>query len=112
MESDSTYILLWCLYILAGLGFYSLLWWLTRSGSVKMFNYSMRGIMAAIIFTPWSANIHGDTLAPALMVLVLDFITIGDSSVVRAAVPLSLAVIFGELIAIGLCWKNRRQVEK
>ena len=112
MEGDSSYILLWSLYILASLAFYSLLWWLTRSGLANMLNYSIRGIMAAIIFTPWSANIHGDTLAPALMVLVLDLITIGENSVARAAVPLSLTIISGELIAIGLCWKNRRQVEK
>ncbi|MDB3992644.1 hypothetical protein N9478_04020 [Gammaproteobacteria bacterium] len=68
--------------------------------------------MAAVIFTPWPANIYGDTLAPALMVLVLDLITIGGDSVARAAVPLLLTIIISELIAIGLFWKNRRRVAK
>ena len=112
MGIDSNYFLLWCLYIVAGLSFYISLWWLTRSSAIKLLNYSVRGIMAAVIFTPWSANIYGDTLAPALMVLVLDLITIGENSAARAAVPLILAIIIAELIAIGLCWKNRRRVAK
>ena len=112
MGVDSSYFLLWCLYIVAGLSFYSFLWWLTRSRSIKFLNYSVRGIMAAVIFTPWPANIYGDTLAPALMVFVLDLITIGGDSVARAAVPLLLTIIISELIAIGLFWKNRRRVAK
>ena len=112
MGIDSNYFLLWCLYIVAGLSFYSFLWWLTRSSSIKLLNYSVRGIMAAAIFTPWPANIYGDTLAPALMVIVLDLITIGEKSATRAAVPLLLAVIIAELIVIGLWWKSRRRVAK
>ena len=112
MGIGSNYVLLWCVYILAGLSFYSFLWWLTRSRSIKFLNYSVRGIMAAVIFTPWPANIYGDTLAPALMVFVLDLITIGEKSATRAAVPLLLTIIISELIAIGLFWKNRRRVAK
>ena len=112
MGIDSSYFLLWCLYFVAGLSFYGFLWWLTRSSSIKLLNYSVRGIMAAVIFTPWPANIYGDTLAPALMVFVLDLITIGEKSATRAAVPLLLAVIIAELIVIGLWWKNRRRVAK
>ena len=112
MEPAFNYVLFWCLYVSAGLGFFGLVWWLTRSSSIKFFNYSIRAVMAAIVFTPWPANIHGDTLAPAIMVLTLDLITMSENAVARAAVPLILAIIVSELLAIGLYWKNRRAFSK
>ena len=109
MGLDSNYWLIWFFYVLASTIFYGFVWRLTRSDIVKWGIYSLRGITAAIIFTPWSANIQGDTLAPALMVLVLDSITSGGEAVTRAGVPLVLGIIVAELIATALYWLRKRR---
>lgn len=55
--------------------------------------------MVALVFTPWYANIEGSTLAPALMVLALDVITIGANAAGRALVPLLLSMLVAEVLA-------------
>ena len=102
MGFDSNFWLIWFVYIIASAIFYGFVWRLTRSNMVKWSIYSLRAITAAIIFTPWSANIQGDTLAPAVMVLVLDSITLGGEAVTRAGVPLVLVIIVAQVIATGL----------
>ena len=108
MGFDSNYWLIWVFYIMASTIFYGFVWRLTQPYIVKWSIYSLRAITAAIIFTPWPANIQGDTLAPALMVLVLDSITLGGGAVMRAGVPLLLVIIVSELIATGLYWLRKR----
>ena len=65
--------------------------------------------MLALVFTPWYANIEGSSLAPALMVVALDAITIGVSAAPRALVPLVLALIAAEFLATILYFVERRK---
>lgn len=90
---------IWLVYLAAAVVFYWLFWRLTdfrRRG----FSYPLRAVMAAIIFTPWYANSQDATLAPALMVVLMDTITIGSDAAVRAFVPLFLAVVLAIVLSL------------
>ncbi len=64
--------------------------------------------MLALIATPWYANVDGTTLAPALMIVALDAITIGLDAAGRALVPLILALIVAEFAATLVYFLSRK----
>ena len=97
MAADTNYWLIWFIYLAASGVFYAVFWILTAFKSAKWLSYSFRAVAAAIILTPWYANVQGESFAPALMVMTLDLITIGASAVSRAAIPLMLAIIAAEI---------------
>jgi hypothetical protein len=51
-------------------------------------------------------------LAPALMVVLMDAITLGGSEAVRALVPLSLAIIISLLLAFVTLFINTKNKNK
>ena len=112
MDIGYNYWLIWFIYVSASVIFYGCLWWLTWSESIRLGNYSFRAITAAIIFTPWYANTQGSELAPALMVFVLDLITINSIALSRAVIPLILAIILAEVVAIVIFLSKRKRVKK
>jgi hypothetical protein len=61
--------------------------------------------MIALIYTPWYVAADKDLMAPAVMVIMLDLITVGGNAFVRALVPLTLslavAVSIPVLISVG-----------
>jgi len=99
MAAETNYWLIWLIYLAAGGAFYGIFWWLTRFKRFKWISYSLRAVMLALILTPWFTTDEGRTMAPALMVMTLDAITIGREASGRAASPLLLAVVVAELIA-------------
>ena len=99
MAAETNYWLIWLIYLAAGAVFYGIFWWLTRFERFKWVSYSLRAVMLALILTPWFANDEGRAMAPALMVMTLDAITIGRDAMGRAASPLLLAIVVAELIA-------------
>ncbi|MDP6536241.1 MAG: hypothetical protein QGG02_07960 [Gammaproteobacteria bacterium] len=109
MEADSNYWLVWVIYLAASVLFYGLFWQLTRFRHARWTAYSLRAIAAAIILTPWYANAQGTTLAPALMVLALDAITIGSEATLRSIIPLVLAIILAETLATVIFLIKKRQ---
>ena len=98
MGVEANYLLIWIVYLIASAIFFSLLWLVTKFNEAKWTSYSLRAAAAAIILTPWYANIQGETMAPALMVMALDFITIGGEAVPRSAIPLVLAIIAAQIV--------------
>ena len=62
----------------------------------------LRGLLASLIFTPWFVNIQEGIMGPALMIAMLDLITLGSGEFFRAGVPLFLSIFTIEAIAIGL----------
>ena len=98
MEVEANYLLIWIVYLIAGAIFYGVFWLVTKFNKAKWTSYSLRAAAAAIILTPWYANIQGETMAPALMVMTLDLITIGGEAVPRSAIPLVLAIIATQIV--------------
>ncbi|MSR12078.1 MAG: hypothetical protein EXR84_09800 [Gammaproteobacteria bacterium] len=99
MESGTNYWMLWSIYLLASAAFFVVFWRITRFKSHKWLSHLLRGGMLAVALTPWYANQQSTVLAPALMVAMLDAITIGGTAAVRALVPLVLAVLLAFVVA-------------
>ena len=93
MSEVSNFLLAWVIYIFAGCFFYVVFWRLTDFSKRRFLAYCLRAIALAVIATPWYVNDQESLLAPALMVMTMDAITIGGSSAVRAFVPLFMSII-------------------
>ena len=108
MDTETNFWFIWFLYLVAGGGFYYLFWIYIKLISHKLTVFIARGLVAALIFTPWFVNIQGSTMAPALMIVILDLITIGPDEAARAGVPLFLSVLTSEVVSIGLYFSKRK----
>lgn len=94
------YIAGWAFYLVAGTVCYMIFYRFTGVLRSKLLANSLRAILLALMFTPWYVAPEADLLAPALMVVMLDMITVGGSSFIRALVPLSLAIVFSVVLAL------------
>lgn len=94
------YILGWTIYIAAGTLCYVIFYRATGAIGFKPIANVLRGILLALMFTPWYVSAEGDLLAPAIIVMMLDMVTIGGTSFVRAMVPLVLSIFSAIVIAI------------
>lgn len=101
------YWIFWLVYLLAATVFYAILWKITAFLSSAWLPYVLRGVAAAIILTPWYTNSQETLLAPALMIVMLDGITIGPEAAIRAVVPLILAIILSLIVAGILLFLNK-----
>lgn len=94
------YIVGWAVYIAAGAVCYMIFYRFTGAIKFKPLANSLRVVLIALMFTPWYVSPEADLLAPALMVMMLDMVTLGGSAFVRALVPLSMAIMFGVLVTL------------
>ncbi len=94
------YIVGWAVYIAAGAVCYMIFYRFTGGIKFKPLANSLRAILLALMFTPWYVSPEADLLAPALMVMMLDMVTVGGNAFVRALVPLSIAIMFGVLVTL------------
>jgi len=108
------YLTSWAIYLTAGTLCYMLCYRATRWVRPKVFANSLRGIMIALIYTPWYVASDQDLMAPAVIVIMLDMITLGREEFVRAFVPLLMAIMLALLVAwsaglIGLLRRRKSQ---
>lgn len=96
------YILGWGIYIAAGTLCFVIFYRTTGAIRFKPIANSLRAMMLALMFTPWYVTAEGDLLAPAIIVMMLDMVTIGGTSFVRAMVPLGLSIVAAFVIALAL----------
>lgn len=96
------YIVGWAVYITAGTLCYMIFYRFTGVIKTKAIANSLRGILIALMFTPWYVSPEADLLAPALMVILLDMVTVGGTTFVRALVPLTLAIVFAIAVALSV----------
>lgn len=94
------YITSWAVYLTAGTLCYILFYKATGSIRFKPLANVLRGIMIALIYTPWYVAADEDLMAPAVIVILLDMITIGGDAFIRGLVPLTLALIAAIAIAL------------
>lgn len=98
------YITSWAVYLTAGTLCYVLFYKATGAIGFKPLANMLRGIMIALIYTPWYVAADEDLMAPAVIVILLDMITIGGDAFIRGLVPLTLALIAGIVIALMSGW--------
>ena len=94
------YITSWAIYLSAGTLCYILFYKATGKIGFKPLANVLRGIMIALIYTPWYVAADQDLMAPAVIVIVLDTITIGGDAFIRGLVPLTLVLIAAIVIAL------------
>ncbi|MDO8908872.1 MAG: hypothetical protein Q7W55_10310 [Pseudohongiella sp.] len=94
------YLTSWAVYLTAGTICYVLFYKATGVIRIKVIANILRGIMIALIYTPWYVAADKDLMAPAVIVILLDLITVGGNAFVRALVPLTLALVAAVSIPI------------
>ena len=101
MITQNDILLISLIYLTAAVVVFLILWRLTSVLKFELLVYMLRGLLASLIFTPWFINLQETTLAPALMVAMLDMITLGSAEIFRAGVPLFLSIFTFQAIALG-----------
>lgn len=94
------YLIGWSIYIAAGIVCYMIFYRFTGKIKYKPVANCLRALLLALMFTPWYIAPDQDLMAPALMVILLDMVTVGGTSFVRALVPLTLALMLALIIAL------------
>jgi hypothetical protein len=94
------YLIGWGIYIVAGIACYMIFYRFTGLINYKPLANCLRALLFAVMFTPWYIAPDQDLMAPALMVILLDMVTVGGTSFVRALVPLTLAMMLALFIAL------------
>ena len=112
MITQNEILLISLIYLPAAVVFFVLLWRLISVLKFELLVYILRGLLASLIFTPWFINLQETTLAPALMVAMLDMITLGSAEVCRAGVPLFLSIFTFQTIALGLYIFKKKPAKK
>ena len=108
MDAGSNYAFIWLVYLAGAGGFFLVFWPLTKWPSARWISYIVRGAVLALALTPWYANSQDSVLAPALMVVLLDTITLGPAEAVRALIPLILGLMVGLISATVLYVKRKK----
>ena len=112
MITQNDILLISLIYLTDAVVFFVLLWRLIIVLKFELLVYILRGLLASLIFTPWFINLQETTLAPALMVAMLDMITLGSTEVFRAGVPLFLSIFTFQAIALGLYVIRKKSATK
>ena len=102
MAFENDFLLISLIYLTSSTVFYLIFWRYICILKSKFLVYTFRGLVAALIFTPWFVNIQEAIMGPALMIAMLDLITLGAAEFFRAGVPLLLSIVTIEAIALGL----------
>ena len=103
MSDISNVLLAWTAYLIAGAIFFAVFWRVTRFKKRHLLSYCLRAVLLAIMLTPWYVSDQGSLLAPALIIVLMDSITIGPEAAVRAFVPLFLSISISlVMVVVGL----------
>ncbi len=102
------YTFFWMAYLAAGAVFYGIFWKISYSEKPAILPYILRGVLLALMLTPWYANSQNEQFAPALMIVALDTITLGGSAALRALIPLLLGLLLALVVSTVLFLKNRK----
>lgn len=101
MDSQDYYIA-WSIYLTAGVVFSLISWKLMKRYFWREMAYLLESLLLAIIFTPWYVLPEEEILAPALIVFMLDLITVDLTTSIRALIPLVMATLFGIIVTLVL----------
>ena len=112
MITQNDILLISLIYLTAGVVFFLLSWRLISILKFELLVYMFRGLLASLIFTPWFINLQESTLAPALIVAMLDLITLGSAEVFRAGIPLLLSIFTFQAIALGFYIFKKKPAKK
>lgn len=94
------YILAWLVYLIASVAMSFLFWKIIRQILWTDLAYVMQVTFMAIIFTPWYVEADGNVLAPAIIIFVMDIVTIEAVAGIRSLVPIAMAILLSTIITM------------
>lgn len=98
----SDYTTAWVVYGLAGIVLAFLSWMQLRKLRPRELGWLLQFWFMALMFTPWEVEVGGEVRAPALIIFVMDTITVSRESAIRALIPLVMALMLGALVTLML----------
>jgi hypothetical protein len=107
------YILAWLAYLIASLAMSFLLWKVVKKIFWVDLAYVMQVTFMAIVFTPWYVEADGNVLAPAIIIFVMDIVTIETVAGIRSLVPIAMAILLSTIITmVGIATYRVRKVRR
>jgi len=106
------YMIAWLIYALAGAAFSVLSWRFLRSLLWREMAYLLQSLLMAVIFTPWYVLPEEDILAPAVIVFLLDLVTIDVTTSIRSLIPLVMAMLLAIAVTVVLSLLYRIRQKK
>jgi len=108
--NEYQYIAAWAVYVLAGFAFCASWWRLTRGVGHSGWRELLRGIVVVIIFTPWYISELHEELAPAIIVVLMDFLLgSSDNGLTGSLVLLMATAVMLVLIIARRLVKGRKE---
>ncbi len=109
--STFEYLTAWLIYLLAAAGLAWVSWRIYSKYLWREVAYFLQAITLALFFTPWYVMPDANYLAPAIMIVALDTVTIGGTDIIRALVPLVMSVFLALLAAAGMAvsWRVKQE---
>lgn len=95
------YTIAWCVYLLASVGIFMVVWRLSRSWPALL-RHALRFLFACIILVPVAVVPGEDALAPAFIVAIFEIAAGNADGAVTALSALALAVVLALLVYA--CW--------
>jgi hypothetical protein len=101
----------WAVYLVAGVIFSVISWKFLKKILWRELAYLLQSLLLAIIFTPWYVLPDEEILAPAIIIFMLDLVTIDVTTSIRALIPLVMAMLLGIIVTIvlSLMYRVRRR---
>jgi len=106
------YMIAWLIYALAGAAFSVLSWRFLRSLLWREMAYLLQSLLMAVIFTPWYVLPEEEILAPAVIVFLLDLVTIDVTTSIRSLIPLVMAMLLAIAVTVVLSLLYRIRQKK
>ena len=111
MMSSENYLLGWLVYLCGAVGLLVCWWHVTRRVPQLQWRLFLRLLVAVLLLTPYNAGPELSEWAPALVMTLLEGIFHGPEAMLRAGVPVLVALLCAVLIAaLGqLGWQRWQQ---
>lgn len=94
------YIVAWLVYLIAAVAISFLFWKMIKKFFWVDLAYVMQVTFMAVIFTPWYVEADGNILAPAVIIFVMDIVTIEAVAGIRSLVPIVMAILLSTIITM------------
>jgi hypothetical protein len=106
MESGD-YTIAWVSYGTAAVILSWLCWLILRKVRPRELGWLLQFWLLGLLFTPWYVLPDEEIMAPALIVFVMDAITVSKESSIRALIPLVMSLLLGLLLTFLLSAATR-----
>jgi hypothetical protein len=106
------YRMAWIIYTMAGIVLAFLAWRVLYKYLLREVAYLLQCFLLALMFTPAYVLEDQRIMAPALIVFLMDVITVSPTAGIRALIPLVLALMVALIVAVLLIISHRIRLRR